>query len=72
VEVQDNGPGVPKEELPRLFDKFYRGATAEKTSNGTGLGLYIVKRLAEDLGATVSVTSTPGAGALFRLTIPSP
>jgi len=69
VVVEDNGPGIPEEELPRIFEKFFRGRAADKVM-GTGLGLAIAKTLAESLGGGIEVESSPGRGSLFRLRLP--
>lgn len=71
LEVEDSGPGIAPEHLPRLFERFYRVDQARsREMGGTGLGLAIVKHLAESLGATVSVTSEVGRGSRFTLTLP--
>ena len=66
VIVEDNGPGIPPEEMGHIFEKFYRGRAAEKAM-GTGLGLAIAGTLAESLGGSIEVEGPPGRGALFRL-----
>jgi signal transduction histidine kinase len=70
--VRDDGLGFPPEEAAMMFEKFYRlGDELRRTTPGTGLGLYIVKRLAELSGATVSATSEgPGRGAAVTVTWP--
>jgi two-component system phosphate regulon sensor histidine kinase PhoR len=69
--VQDNGPGIAARHLPRLFERFYRvDAGRSREVGGTGLGLSIVKHLAEALGGAVTVTSAPGSGSTFTLTLP--
>jgi signal transduction histidine kinase len=70
LEVIDNGPGIPEEALPHLFDRFYRvpGTTAE----GTGLGLSIVKSIVEKHGGRVEARSEPGKGSTFVMTLPIP
>jgi len=69
IEVGDNGPGIPKQALPRLFDRFYRvGGTRDR--DGFGLGLFIVKRMMDMLGGEVSVQSEIGHGSRFLLTVP--
>jgi two-component system sensor histidine kinase BaeS len=64
--VTDSGPGIPPEEVDRIFDRYYRG-TAAGTARGSGLGLAIVRDIAEALGATVSVESDPGSGTTFSI-----
>ncbi len=69
VEVADRGPGLPEADLPRLFDKFYRGPeTAHKS--GAGLGLSICKGIIEIHGGGITAQNRPGGGAVFRFTIP--
>jgi two-component system phosphate regulon sensor histidine kinase PhoR len=71
VEVTDNGPGIPREHLSRIFERFYRVDKARSRDlGGTGLGLSIVKHLAESIGAAVSVRSEPGQGSTFTVTLP--
>lgn len=71
VEVWDTGSGIPAAELPRIFDEFYQVGRPERDrSQGLGMGLAIVKRLAQLLGHRLEVTSTPGRGTLFRLGVP--
>jgi two-component system sensor histidine kinase MprB len=69
VVVADHGPGVSAEDAPRIFDRFYRAATA-RSKPGAGLGLAIVREAAEAHGGTASVESSP-RGARFRLTLPA-
>ena len=69
--VRDTGIGIPAEELPRLFERFYRVDKARSREfGGTGLGLAIVKHLAKAHGGDVGVTSEPGKGARFYFTLP--
>jgi two-component system phosphate regulon sensor histidine kinase PhoR len=68
-EVRDQGPGIPKAEQGRIFERFYR-AQAAKAKPGTGLGLAIVKHLCRLMGGEVSVESRPGEGATFRVMLP--
>ncbi len=71
VFVIDHGPGVPREHLPRLFERFYRVDKARSRDlGGTGLGLAIVKHIAQAHGGSVSVDSAVGAGSTFRIHIP--
>lgn len=71
VSVADDGPGIPLEDQPRLFERFYRShAASSRRIIGSGLGLPIVKTLVELHGGRVAVESMPGAGSTFRLTLP--
>ncbi len=65
--VRDNGIGISEEHLPKIFDMFYR---ASDTSEGSGLGLYIVKETVNKLGGTISVQSKVGEGSDFTITLP--
>jgi len=67
VSVRDSGIGIPAESLPHLFRKGYRADNAVSAARGTGLGLYIVKTLAERLGASVSYGSVEGEGSSFAV-----
>jgi signal transduction histidine kinase len=71
IRVADRGPGIPPDELAHIFDPFYRGRTAIADQiHGTGLGLSLVKKIAEAHGGTISVASEPGKGTEFTLRIP--
>jgi two-component system sensor histidine kinase MprB len=70
LEVRDHGPGVPDEDKPFVFDRFYRGASA-RSRPGSGLGLAIVRQAIEAHGGTVEVADAPGGGALFRVRLPT-
>ena len=76
VVVRDSGSGISPEDLPHLFDRFYRGEksrTRDKSQDGgVGLGLAIVKGLVVAHGGEIDVESTPGEGTTFRFTIPDP
>ncbi|MFT5679834.1 MAG: signal transduction histidine kinase [Myxococcota bacterium] len=65
--VTDNGPGIPADIQAQVFDMFFRGPGA--SSEGSGLGLYLVKQHVEEMGASITLQSTP-EGSLFTLTIP--
>jgi two-component system sensor histidine kinase MprB len=69
VTVRDDGPGIATEDLPHVFDRFYR-STEARTLPGSGLGLAIVKRAADRHGGSVGLTSKPGAGATFTFRVP--
>jgi len=66
VAVTDYGPGIPGYELERIFDRFHRLAQTE-TQTGTGLGLWIARQLAGEIGGTITVESTEGIGSRFAL-----
>ncbi len=71
VSVRDTGPGIPREDLPRLFERFYRVDKARSRQlGGTGLGLAIVKHLARAQGGAVRAESELGRGSTFTLTLP--
>ncbi len=68
--VRDTGPGIAPEDLPFVFDRFYRGDKSRAEENGeSGLGLAIVKALVEAHGGAISVQSVPGAGSTFAITL---
>jgi signal transduction histidine kinase len=68
LEVQDSGVGIPADELPHLFERFFRASTA--VASGTGLGLAIARSIVDLHGGTISVESTVGVGSTFRLRLP--
>lgn len=71
VQVSDNGPGIPAEDLLYVFDRFYRSDKSRSRENGgSGIGLAIVKQLVEAHGGKVAVESRPGSGASFSFTLP--
>ncbi len=68
IQVTDHGPGIPPEDLDRIFDKFYRGKTTK--TGGTGLGLSITRGFVKALGGEIQAQNIPTGGARFELTIP--
>lgn len=71
IDVQDSGSGIAPEDLPHVFDRFYRGDKSRaRTTGGSGLGLAIVKGIVEAHNGRVWVGSYPGQGATFSLTLP--
>jgi signal transduction histidine kinase len=70
LSVADTGSGIPPSYLPQVFEKFFR-VPGESRGSGTGLGLAIVNEIVTAHGGTISCESEPGAGTIFRLTIPS-
>ncbi|HEX2222254.1 MAG TPA: HAMP domain-containing sensor histidine kinase [Candidatus Limnocylindria bacterium] len=71
MEVVDTGAGIPPEELPRIFERFYRGTnTGEARASGSGLGLAISRSIVEMHGGTIEVRSVVGEGSIFRVGLP--
>ena len=71
LSLLDNGPGIPPEDLPRVFDKGFTGANGRLLSTrSTGLGLYLCKKLCARLGLGLSLSCPPGGGTLAALTFP--
>ncbi|MRR10445.1 PAS domain-containing sensor histidine kinase, partial [bacterium] len=72
LSVSDQGPGIPAEHLPRLFERFYRvDKSRSRELGGTGLGLSIVKHVAESHGGSAGVESVPGRGSTFWIVVPT-
>lgn len=69
VEVHDRGPGIPTDEQPRLFDRFYRGCGAARAAPGSGLGLAIARAIVQAHGGEIGVRGGRGEGATFWLTL---
>jgi signal transduction histidine kinase len=73
VEVRDSGPGIPEQDLPLVFDRFFRGTNVgEARASGSGLGLAIVRSIVEMHHGSISVTSVLGEGATFTVRLPKP
>ncbi len=71
IQVQDQGVGIPRQHLPRIFERFYRVDKARSRDlGGSGLGLAIVKHIAQLHGGSVAVTSTVGEGSIFSIQLP--
>lgn len=71
MSVNDNGPGIPPEALPHIFDRFWRGEKSRnRAEGGSGLGLAIARQLTEAHGGTIAVESEAGEGATFRVVLP--
>ena len=71
LEVSDNGPGIPREALPKVFDRFFQvNKTQSRELGGAGLGLSIVKSICAANHGSVHVESVEGAGACFRVKLP--
>lgn len=70
VEVRDQGPGIKPEHMTHLFERFYRVPDGSRSTRGTGLGLYICRKIIEAHGGDIGVESEAGRGTTFRFTIP--
>lgn len=69
--VEDEGPGIPRQEQSKIFDRFYRvGSELERETEGVGIGLSIVRHTAEAHGGAITIDSTPGKGSRFTLELP--
>ena len=71
VELEDTGPGITPQELPRIFDRFWRGSTSHAVG-GTGIGLAVVKELIVAHGGAIAAESEPGHGTRFTIRLPQP
>ena len=70
--MQDSGPGIAPEHLPRLTERFYRvDRSRSRDTGGTGLGLAIVKHVVQRHGAELKIDSTQGQGSTFRIIFPA-
>lgn len=69
--VKDTGVGIPKEDLGRIFDRFYQSKNTSKSkAGGTGIGLALIKELSKAMGGDITVTSTPGVSTVFEVKLP--
>jgi len=69
IDVEDEGPGIPENDRPQIFDRFYRGEDVKHHTKGTGLGLYIAKTLIESMGGTLTLEDRISKGSRFRIVI---
>jgi two-component system sensor histidine kinase BaeS len=69
VRVADTGPGIDPDDLPRVFDRMWRGTTSA-TVTGSGIGLAVVRELVTAHGGTVDVDCPPGGGTTFTIALP--
>ncbi|WP_339062632.1 ATP-binding protein [Tepidibacillus marianensis] len=71
IEVTDTGVGIPEEDLPFVFERFYKADKARTRGAGTGLGLSIVRNIIQAHGGTISVSSKIGKGTTFSMVLPT-
>ena len=70
IMLQDNGPGIEQEDLPMIFEKFYRGKRTASVRKGSGMGLAIARAILVAHGGGIEATNEPGSGATFRFWVP--
>jgi signal transduction histidine kinase len=70
LSVQDEGLGIPRADLPRIFDRFYRGSNVTDQASGTGIGLASARQIIEEHGGTIAVESTEREGSTFTVRLP--
>jgi signal transduction histidine kinase len=70
LRVEDDGPGIPEDDLPHVFDRFYR-ADPSRTDGGSGLGLAIVKEIVARHGGRIFAANQEGGGAAFQVELPA-
>jgi len=71
IRVEDAGPGIPPEDLPHVFERFYRGGKArERDNGGSGLGLAIARSIVEAHGGRIEASTASGGGAVFTVRLP--
>jgi signal transduction histidine kinase len=68
IHISDSGSGIPAESLDTIFEPYF---TTKKPGEGTGLGLFVTRKLVENLGGSISVISEPGQGTAFTITLPT-
>jgi signal transduction histidine kinase len=70
LSVRDQGIGIPSDELPHVFEQFYRAANADPGAKGVGVGLASARQIVEQHGGMIGVASTPGSGSTFTVRLP--
>ncbi len=69
IRVEDTGIGIAAEDLPHVFERFYKADKSRRPTSGTGLGLSIAREILDALGEEILVESTPGRGTAFRFSL---
>jgi len=72
ITIQDSGIGISQEDLPHIFDGFYRGKSGQQTASGHGIGLAVARQIVEAHNGTISVDSELGKGTTFTISLPIP
>jgi signal transduction histidine kinase len=71
IEIEDEGMGIPAEELHKIFQRFYRGKNVRGlVKEGAGIGLYLARRILEEQGGTIAAKRKQQNGTVFRITLP--
>jgi signal transduction histidine kinase len=70
LSVRDHGRGIPSEDLPRVFERFYRGSNIDVDTTGSGLGLAVARQIVEQHGGAIDIESQPGIGTVVSLRVP--
>jgi signal transduction histidine kinase len=71
IEVEDAGPGIAEEDLPRVFTRFFQTGSSRAARAGLGLGLYIAQEIVTAHGGTITARSTVGEGTTFTVRLPA-
>ncbi|UUC96244.1 ATP-binding protein [Comamonas sp. C11] len=71
VDFLDQGPGVPAQELDKIFQPFVQSSKTKDGSGGTGLGLAICRKIIDAMDGTITAANRPDGGAVFRITLPT-
>jgi signal transduction histidine kinase len=72
VQIRDRGQGIPAEDLPRVFERYYRGSNVGEHTTGSGLGLAVARQIVQQHGGTIDIESAPGTGTVVTVRLPIP
>lgn len=70
IQISDSGTGIPKADLPLIFDRYRRGSNVGAATSGAGIGLFGVRQIVEGHGGQITVESQEGNGSRFRIDLP--